>query len=253
MNINLFIIPEFDRIVSGDKKSIRRALNIYVTIQKIMDKYTKRVLLFVILMSIITTPIPLAMTQIGPVEAIVLILFFTLDTTGTKFPLDFFFLMLHTILASVLTGIPFIGKTLIWGLIVTGSAVVLYILLITIGATLPIDLYRGYTAFLIFHFTVLVLTFAVSIGVHYGTGLDKLALAIVSIGLTAQGIPIVVICGQAALGRPQFRTLDGYYYKAAFCVHMMLILLLSAINIGIPYLILDNVLKDQVNHFKMTF
>ncbi|CAH8858728.1 unnamed protein product, partial [Trichobilharzia szidati] len=165
------------------------------------------VLLFVILMSIITTPIPLAMTQIpktestslpiyllsitvGPVEAIVLILFFTLDTTGTKFPLDLFFLMLHTILASVLTGIPFIGQTLTWGLIVTRSAVVLYILLITIGATLPIDLRRYYIAVFIYYVTVLVVTFAVSIGVHYGTGLDKLALAIVSIGLTALGIPV---------------------------------------------------------------
>ncbi|CAH8858744.1 unnamed protein product, partial [Trichobilharzia szidati] len=98
------------------------------------------------------------------VEAIVLILFFTLDTTGTKFPLDLFFLMLHTILASVLTGIPYIGKTLTWGLIVTGSAVVLYILLITIGATLPIDLYPYYTAFAINHFTVMLLTLAVSIG-----------------------------------------------------------------------------------------
>ncbi|CAH8858734.1 unnamed protein product [Trichobilharzia szidati] len=161
--------------------------------------------------------------------------------------------MLHTILASVLTGIPFIGKTLTWGLIVTGSAVVLYILLITIGATLPIGLHRGYTAVFIYCVTVMVVTLAVSIGVHYGTGLDKLALAIVSIGWTALGIPIVLLCGQAALGRPQFRTLDDYYYMAAFFVHLTLILLLSAINIGIPYLILDKVLSNKVNHFKMTF
>ncbi|CAH8858738.1 unnamed protein product, partial [Trichobilharzia szidati] len=149
--------------------------------------------------------------------------------------------MLHTILASVLTGIPYIGKTLTWGLIVTGSAVVLYILLITIGATLPIDLYPYYTAFAINHFTVMLLTLAVSIGVHYGTGLDKLALAIVSIGFTALVILCVLLWGQAALGRPQFRIVNDNYYLAAFCVHLTLILLLSAINIGIPYLILDKV------------
>nr|CAH8852602.1 unnamed protein product [Trichobilharzia regenti] len=171
-----------------------------------MDKYTKMVLLFVILMSIITIPIPPAMSLIpkpepsslltyllsitvGPVEAILLILLFTLDTIRTKFPLNLFIMLLHSILASVLTGIPFIEKEFNWVLIVTGSAVVLYILLISIGAALPVDLSRHYIAVLIYDITVLVVTLAVSIGVYYGTGNYKLALVILSFGLTALVIP----------------------------------------------------------------
>nr|CAH8852601.1 unnamed protein product [Trichobilharzia regenti] len=235
-----------------------------------MDKYTKRVLLLVILMSIITTiilpamslipkekstswPLFLLLITVGPVEAILLILFFTLDTIRTKFPINIFIMLLHSILASVLTGIPFIGKDSKWVLIVMGSAVVLYILLILIGAALPIDLNRHYIAVLTYGITVSVVTLAVTISVSFGTGDEKLALEILSIGMTALVIPIGLMCAQSAFGRPQFRQFPYNYCAAAFFVHITLIFLLIYINIGLPYLISGRVLSDELNHLKMSF
>nr|CAH8846006.1 unnamed protein product [Trichobilharzia regenti] len=172
-----------------------------------LDKYPRRVIVFLVVMCFITlgiTPdfafipidkqfdIVIAVTYIvlAILEIALIFLLMKFERIRRRFPANFFLTMLHAACLSVLTEAMMIGKDYRWVLGVMALAVVLYIMCISIGASVRSELRVGSLGMLIGYIVFSLAVGAVTIVVFHWNDHAKWSLLILAVGTTILVIPV---------------------------------------------------------------
>nr|CAH8845984.1 unnamed protein product [Trichobilharzia regenti] len=197
---------------------------------EVLDKFQKRVLVFLLVMGFITLVITLAMTFISRteylivtavsyvvlavVDIVVVYVLVVSDGIRKRFPLNLMLTMLHSACLTVLSEVAFIGREIVWVLFVLVLALVLYITCVSMGAKLRRELHVGTIRMLIGY-----IVFSVAIAVA----------TVVVFTLTKY---FALYVGQITIGQLEFRVFDPDYCTAAMNLHATFIIFLIALGIG---------------------
>ncbi|CAH8846007.1 unnamed protein product [Trichobilharzia szidati] len=195
-----------------------------------LDKFSKRVLVFLLAVCSITLVVTLCMTFISMTEylmvtALSYVVLAVVDVAVVyvlvvsarirkQFPLNLLLTMLHSACLTVLAEVAFIGRKIIWVLFVLALAVAIYTTCITMGARLKRELHVGTVRMLIGYIIFSVVIAAVTLAVYSST--QYFALYI----------------GQITIGQLEFRAFDPDYCTAAMILHATFIIFLIALGIG---------------------
>ncbi|CAH8510652.1 unnamed protein product [Heterobilharzia americana] len=234
------------------------------TLQEI-DKYTKRVIVFVAAETGITAILALSLyflpdecrTCAVIMTAYVIFMILDLVTIAVistlklteKFPSNLLLTMLHSLFPSVMIGIPFICLDIIWEFAVWAVALMLYITSTALGTILRKDIFH----YMVFWIVYYVVTFAVAITfgllVHFKIIECQCEIVIIGAAVIAALIPIAIGFGQITLGEPKFRSFGTDYCLASIFSHGMLIALLMTSRIGFTITKIGNSgLHNQTHH-----
>ncbi|CAH8532991.1 unnamed protein product [Heterobilharzia americana] len=201
------------------------------TLQEI-DKYTKRVIVFLFVETSITSFVTFSLhflhedkngwktilltviLAFSIVLEIVTISLLTILKLTRRFPTNLLLTMLHSLCISALFGIPFADIGILWHLAVWGVALVLYIATTAVGAVIRNDIFHYWVLWLIYYIVTIAVTITIALLVYF----EKIAIALEF--------------GQITLGEPQFRLFDADYCLASIFSHSMLILFLVTCNIA---------------------
>ncbi|CAH8532976.1 unnamed protein product [Heterobilharzia americana] len=229
--------------VMMELKSSRR------TLQEI-DKYTKRVIVFLVgetgITAIVTPSLYLlhekkrewktilltVILGFSIVLEIVTISLLTILKLTRRFPTNLLLTMLHSLCISALFGIPFADISILWHLAVWGVALLLYIATTAVGAVIRNDIFHYWVLWLIYYIVTIAVTITIALLVYLKYKMNKYELLIIGVAATVALIPIALEFGQITLGEPQFRLFDADYCLASIFSHSMLILFLVTCNIA---------------------
>nr|CAH8845994.1 unnamed protein product [Trichobilharzia regenti] len=211
-------------------------------VSNIFDKYPRRVIVFLVVMCFITLGITPALSFIPKsrppywiVNTVVYAVLAILDITVICLLvlIDRIRKLFPSACLTVLTEVEFIGKDYIWVLVVMSIAVVLFIMCISIGATLKSELKVGSLGMLIGYALFSAALAAATLGVHFGIQQTFWALVILAVGTTILVIPIALFIGQITLGAREFRAFGTDYCMASLTAHAVLILFLITLGIAL--------------------
>ncbi|CAH8846047.1 unnamed protein product [Trichobilharzia szidati] len=213
------------------------------------DKFPKRVIVFLVVMCFITLGITIGLAFIPKkeyqlliallylvsaiIEVVVVCVLMIYDRIRNRFPANFFLALLHSACLTALTEFGFIGKDYKLVLIVMAIAVVLYIICISIGATMRSEL-QLFSPRILTGYVVLAIVIAVAtLAVRFSTRKCQWSLPILAAGMTVILIPFALFMGQITLGLREFRGFDPDYCTASMAAHVILLLFLVMVSIGI--------------------
>nr|CAH8846024.1 unnamed protein product [Trichobilharzia regenti] len=139
-------------------------------------------------------------------------------------PLNLIILIVYTISASFMAGLPFACMSIPWELASWGTTLLLFFSTVVGGAFIRVNL-MGYWLsiflFLVFEFiAVLVTTIVLYTLVEF-----EIAMTVFGGGMAVMMIILAIISGQMTFGRPGLRTIDPDYCLASLILHAILLLL----------------------------
>nr|CAH8845986.1 unnamed protein product [Trichobilharzia regenti] len=215
---------------------------------EVLDKFQKRVLVFLLVMGFITLVITLAMTFISRteylivtavsyvvlavVDIVVVYVLVVSDGIRKRFPLNLMLTMLHSACLTVLSEVAFIGREIVWVLFVLVLALVLYITCVSMGAKLRRELHVGTIRMLIGYIVFSVAIAVATVVVFTLTKYYEESPKILAAGITVLVIPFALYVGQITIGQLEFRVFDPDYCTAAMNLHATFIIFLIALGIG---------------------
>nr|CAH8846016.1 unnamed protein product [Trichobilharzia regenti] len=218
---------------------------------EMLDKYPRRVIVFLVVMCFITLGITPALAflptkdlyvsilisvlyiVLAILEIALIFLLMKFERIRRRFPANFFLTMLHAACLSVLTEAMMIGKDYRWVLGVMALAVVLYIMCISIGASVRSELRVGSLGMLIGYIAFSLAVGAATIAVFYSGDHATWSLLILAVGTTILVIPVALFFGQITLGQIQFREFGRDYCFASIAAHAVLLIFLITLSIGL--------------------
>nr|CAH8846002.1 unnamed protein product [Trichobilharzia regenti] len=103
------------------------------------------------------------------IDVTVIALLIIYDRIRKRFPLNFVLALLYSACLTVVAEPSFIGRNIIWVLVVMAIGVVLYIICISIGATLRSELKLGSLGMLIGYVVFSVIITAATLAVYFST------------------------------------------------------------------------------------
>nr|CAH8845990.1 unnamed protein product [Trichobilharzia regenti] len=172
---------------------------------EVLDKFQKRVLVFLLVMGFITLVITLAMTFISRteylivtavsyvvlavVDIVVVYVLVVSDGIRKRFPLNLMLTMLHSACLTVLSEVAFIGREIVWVLFVLVLALVLYITCVSMGAKLRRELHVGTIRMLIGYIVFSVAIAVATVVVFTLTKYYEESPKILAAGITVLVIP----------------------------------------------------------------
>nr|CAH8845998.1 unnamed protein product [Trichobilharzia regenti] len=232
----------------GDKKAAGNSVLLNREFE-VLDKFQKRVLVFLGVICGITLAITPALTFIPKMqyqvviavlyiiiailELAVLCLLFLSDSIRRRFPVNLLLTMLHSACMTVLTEIGFAGKDWKWVLLVMAIAVVLYITCISIGAMLNSELEVDSLGMLIVFVVSLAAVATATLLVYFVGSYREYTPMVLAGGMTVLLIPFALYVGQITLGPRGFREYDPDYCATSIVLHAMLVIFLIILGIGL--------------------
>nr|CAH8845996.1 unnamed protein product [Trichobilharzia regenti] len=243
----------------GDKKAAGNSVLLNREFE-VLDKFQKRVLVFLGVICGITLAITPALTFIPKMqyqvviavlyiiiailELAVLCLLFLSDSIRRRFPVNLLLTMLHSACMTVLTEIGFAGKDWKWVLLVMAIAVVLYITCISIGAMLNSELEVDSLGMLIVFVVSLAAVATATLLVYFVGSYREYTPMVLAGGMTVLLIPLIfsnifhvyqfaLYVGQITLGPRGFREYDPDYCATSIVLHAMLVIFLIILGIGL--------------------
>ncbi|CAH8846015.1 unnamed protein product [Trichobilharzia szidati] len=167
------------------------------------------------------------------VEMAVIFLLFASDSIRKRFPVNLLLTMLHSACVTVITEVPLAGRDYRWVLGAMAIAVVLFIICISIGATLKSQLNLGTPAMVIGYIVFSVIIGIVTLAVYFGTRYYMQSLMITAGGMTILVIPMALYAGQSTIGSKEFREYGEDYCSAAMVLHAALVIFLVTLSLGV--------------------
>ncbi|CAH8846045.1 unnamed protein product [Trichobilharzia szidati] len=141
--------------------------------------------------------------------------------------------MLHSACITVITEASLVQRDYRWVLGAMAIAVVLYIICISIGATLKIQLKVNSLAVGIGYFVSSIIIAAATLAVYFATQNSTWSVMTLAGGMTILVIPFALFVGQSTLGPREFRQFDPDYCIASMVLHATLVIFLVTLSFGV--------------------